>query len=130
MIAGADACGSPGYFFVGSAVIRNPRIMILDEATSALDSRSEREVQAALDQLVETGHGRQTTLIVAHRLSTISNVDRVVVMRKGRIVESGSPRELRSRGTFVTRTPVAKVGGGNRCWLLVSAFVCHECADD
>ena len=84
---------------IGSAIIRNPRFLLLDEATSALDSRSEREVQAALDRLVTDGHGQQTTLIVAHRLSTIANVDRVIVMRKGRIVEMGSPRELQARGT-------------------------------
>ena len=79
---------------IARALIRNPRVLILDEATSALDVSSEKIVQTALDRLME---GR-TTFIVAHRLSTIRNADRVIVMEDGRMVESGSPDELRARG--------------------------------
>ena len=79
---------------IARALIRNPRVLILDEATSALDVASEKVVQTALDRLMA---GR-TTFIVAHRLSTVRNAGRVIVLEEGRIVESGTPDELRERG--------------------------------
>lgn len=75
---------------IARALVRDPKIIILDEATSALDNVSERHVQQAMEQLMQ---GR-TTFIVAHRLSTVKNADRIVVMKKGRIVESGTYDEL------------------------------------
>ncbi len=75
---------------VARALIRDPKIIILDEATSALDVISEALVQEAIDRLVAD----RTTLIVAHRLSTVRKADRIVVMKGGRCVESGSPQEL------------------------------------
>jgi ATP-binding cassette, subfamily B, bacterial MsbA len=75
---------------IARALLKNPPILILDEATSNLDSDSEKTVQAALEVLMK---GR-ATLIVAHRLSTIKNVDRVYVMAGGRIVEQGSHQKL------------------------------------
>jgi len=75
---------------IARAVLRNPRILILDEATSALDAESEFLVKQALDNLMV---GR-TTVIIAHRLSTVKNAHRVVVLEKGRIVESGTHEEL------------------------------------
>jgi ATP-binding cassette subfamily B protein len=75
---------------IARALIRDPRVLILDEATSALDSRSEALVQQALSRLVR---GR-TVFVVAHRLSTIRNADRIVVMDDGRIAEIGSHAEL------------------------------------
>lgn len=78
---------------IARAVLKNAPLLILDEATSALDSESERQVQAALEALMR---GR-TTLVIAHRLSTIERADRIVVLERGRIVETGSHAELLAR---------------------------------
>ncbi|RAV23372.1 ABC transporter ATP-binding protein [Paenibacillus contaminans] len=78
---------------IARALVRNPKIIVLDEATSALDNISEKHVQQAMEQLIQ---GR-TTFIVAHRLSTVRNVDRIVVMKKGRIVEVGTYDELMAK---------------------------------
>jgi len=75
---------------IARALLKNAPLLLLDEATSALDSESERQVQAALDTLMR---GR-TTLVIAHRLSTIEGADRIVVLERGRIVESGRHAEL------------------------------------
>jgi ABC-type multidrug transport system fused ATPase/permease subunit len=72
------------------AVLRNPAILILDEATSALDTASEKKVQAAIDRM----SGNQTTFIIAHRLSTVRNVDIILVFKNGQICEQGSHDEL------------------------------------
>ncbi len=75
---------------IARAFLKNPRILIMDEATSALDSQSERLVQSALDRLME---GR-TTLIIAHRLTTVQMADRILVLQKGRIIEEGPHQQL------------------------------------
>lgn len=84
---------------IARALLKNAPILILDEATSALDSVSERYIQSALELLMQ---GR-TTFVIAHRLSTIENADRIVVLDKGRIVESGSHAELLALGGAYTR---------------------------
>lgn len=84
---------------IARALYKDAPILILDEATSALDNESERLVQEALQQLMQ---GR-TTLIVAHRLSTIEHADRVVVMEHGRVIEQGAPADLLARGGAYAR---------------------------
>ena len=79
---------------IARALIRDPKIIILDEATSALDVISEALVQQAIDRLV----ANRTTLIVAHRLSTVRKADRIVVMKDARCIESGPPQELLATG--------------------------------
>ena len=78
---------------IARAVLKNPPILILDEATSALDTESERLVQEALERLMKN----RTTIVVAHRLSTIANADMICVMQDGRIVERGNHQELISK---------------------------------
>ena len=79
---------------IARALLKNPKILILDEATSSLDAASEGVVQEALDRLMQ---GR-STLVIAHRLSTVTNADRILVMDKGRVVESGAFSDLLNSG--------------------------------
>jgi subfamily B ATP-binding cassette protein MsbA len=79
---------------IARALLKNAPVLILDEATSALDTGSERIVQEALEVLMR---GR-TTLVIAHRLSTIERADRILVLERGGIVESGTHAELLARG--------------------------------
>ena len=81
---------------IARAMLADPAILLLDEATSSIDTRTELQVQAAFDELMK---GR-TSFVVAHRLSTIRNADCILVMRDGRIVESGTHDELLAAGGF------------------------------
>ena len=75
---------------IARAILKDPEILLLDEATSALDAESERKVQMALDALM----ANRTSLIIAHRLATVMNVDRIVVLEAGKLVAQGTHREL------------------------------------
>ncbi len=75
---------------IARTLLKNPPILILDEATSALDSRTEAEIQATLEDI---GRGR-STIVIAHRLSTVVHADEIVVLEAGRVVERGSHAAL------------------------------------
>jgi ATP-binding cassette, subfamily B, bacterial len=79
---------------IARAILRDPEILLLDEATSALDAESERLVQVALEHLMEN----RTTLVIAHRLATVLNADRIVVLEKGKIIAEGTHEDLMQQG--------------------------------
>jgi ATP-binding cassette subfamily B protein len=78
---------------IARAILKNPSILVFDEATSALDSETEKGIQAELDRIAR---GR-TTLVIAHRLSTVMDADQILVLDQGRILERGDHKELLAR---------------------------------
>ena len=77
---------------IARAMLKDAPILILDEATSALDSKSEKEIQKAFEEIFEIEN--RTTIVIAHRLSTLRKMDRIIVMDEGKIVEEGSHETL------------------------------------
>ena len=84
---------------IARAIYKNPPILILDEATSALDTESEKLVQDALDKLMQN----RTSIVIAHRLSTVRHADQIIVLKQGEIVETGTHTELMDRNGFYRR---------------------------
>ncbi len=97
---------------IARVLLHDPRILILDEATSALDTASEREVQKALDDLM----GSRTTIAIAHRLSTVVNADVINVINGGRVVESGTHRDLLRQGGLYASLYQEQFEGGRVQW--------------
>ena len=95
---------------IARAVLKDPRILLLDEATSALDAESERVVQDALDKLMV---GR-TSVVVAHRLTTIRNADTIAVVQAGVVLEQGSHDELMGRGESSAYVKLARAQAGSK----------------
>lgn len=93
---------------IARALVREAPILLLDEATSALDAESERLVQAALDQAMET----RTTLVIAHRLATVLRADRIVVMEDGKVVEEGTHAALIAKGGLYAHLAELQFKGG------------------
>lgn len=93
---------------IARALLKNPKLLILDEATSSLDVASEAVVQEALERLMKD----RTTLVIAHRLSTIVNADKILVMKQGRIVESGTHQELLALGGLYADLYTVQSKGG------------------
>ena len=95
---------------IARAMVKNAQILILDEATSSLDAKSEKEVQDALNKLMQ----KKLVIIIAHRFSTIQNVDKIVVLDQGTIVDSGSPKELSTRKGIYRDLLNYQVEGNNK----------------
>jgi len=90
------SAGQKQLLTIARVILADPKILILDEATSSIDTRTELQIQAAMDNLMK---GR-TSFIIAHRLSTIKNADLILVMNHGDIVEQGTHEELLNKGGF------------------------------
>ena len=90
------SAGQKQLLTIARVILADPKILILDEATSSIDTRTEIQIQSAMDNLMK---GR-TSFVIAHRLSTIKNSDLILVMNQGDIVEQGTHEELLAKGGF------------------------------
>jgi len=103
---------------IARTILKQPAILIFDEATSALDSRTEKAIQAELREI----SADRTTLIIAHRLSTVVDADQILVMEQGRIIERGTFRELIERnGKFAEMWRLQQEEDAHRSQAVVAA---------
>ena len=105
---GPISSGERQLIAIARAFARNPQLILFDEATSSIDSQTEQLIQQALERLMR----HRTALVVAHRLSTVRSADRILVMNRGRIIESGSHAELMERQGFYYRLHQLQPGAG------------------
>ena len=101
--AGTFSGGQKQRLLIARAVVRRPRIILFDEATSALDNRTQQMVSESLARL------KATRIVIAHRLSTIAGADRIYVVDGGRVVESGTYRELLASGGLFARLAARQI---------------------
>ena len=94
---------------IARAIVSKPKIMILDEATSSVDTRTEQQIQDALDNIMKN----RTSFVIAHRLSTIKNAKLIIVMKKGHIVETGNHKELLAKNGFYAELYNSQFSGTN-----------------
>jgi ATP-binding cassette subfamily B multidrug efflux pump len=94
---------------IARAILSKPKIMILDEATSSVDTRTEQQIQDALDKIMKN----RTSFVIAHRLSTIKNAKLIIVMKKGHIVETGNHKELLAQNGFYAELYNSQFTGNN-----------------
>ena len=90
---------------IARALVRSPSLLLLDEATSALDNESEHEVQSAIDEIIRKES--MTCVVIAHRLNTVQNSDKIVVFEEGKLLEQGTHDELLAKGGKLHRAIVA-----------------------
>merc|ERR1719231_911635 len=88
---------------IARVLVRKPAIMLLDEATSALDNVSEKVVQDSIDKLLQGAKDRYTVVMIAHKLSTVRNADKIIVLEKGKVKETGTHTQLLQKGGTYAR---------------------------